>query len=690
MKILIVDDLAEGRYLLETILAGRGHEVVSVTNGAEALEVLTAGGIGLVISDILMPVMDGFQLCRKIKTDEKLKTTPFIFYTATYTGNQDEDFALKLGADRFLEKPCEPEELLRVIDEVLASARNRSSAAVSPPEPVGEEEVLRLYSQRLVRKLEHKMQEAEREVQARREAEAALRESERRLIAAQRIARMGDFTWDLETGSVAWSEALHDLLKYPKSETFDYEQVNARVHHPDDRERVGRWLESCTVSPANELTPNEYRVLCKDGEVLWVHTAGVIKRREGRPPVVFATIQDITERKREEEERERLQTQLNQARKMESIGRLAGGVAHDFNNMLGVIIGHADLAQMKLSPDHPLCENLNEIRQAAERSAALTRQLLTFARKQVVAPRVIDPNEAVTAILSMLRRLIGEDIELDWHPALNAWPIKIDPSQFDQILTNLCVNARDAISGVGRIAIATENAAFYETDQNRPMDILPGEYLMLEVSDDGCGMDGKTLGSIFEPFFTRKQQNHGTGLGLATIYGIIKQNKGFIDVESEPGQGTTFRIYLPRHRGARPIVPPPRGSRAALHAHGQKNILLVDDDPTVLKTNADMLREHGYTVLAAASPQEALGLIRDRGGEIDVLITDVVMPEMSGRALAERIRKIQPSVRILYMSGFPSETISRRGELAAGVQFIQKPFSMRDLMRKLRTVIYGV
>ncbi len=690
MKILVADDHPDARYLLEVLLRGKGHQVAAASNGAEALELLRAGGVDLVLSDILMPVMDGFQLCRKVKTDPSLRAIPFIFHTATYTGPQDEEFALKLGAQRFLRKPCEPEELLRAIEEVTEETRLRADAAAREPEPAGEEEILRLYSERLVRKLEQKMEEAQREVRARREAEAALRESEGRLIAAQRMAKLGDFTWDLETGKISWSEALGDLMGYEKTRTFGYDEIAAGMHHPDDRERVRSWIDGGIAGGGDELAPIEYRVIRKDGEVLTVRAVGVIRRREGRPPVIFATVQDITERKREEEERERLQARLSQVHKMESIGRLAGGVAHDFNNMLGVIIGRADLAQMKLPPKHPLAEDLNEIRLAAERSAALTRQLLAFARKQVVAPRVIDPNEAVNAILSMLRRLIGEEIELDWHPALNAWPVRIDPSQFDQVLTNLCVNARDAIPGAGRIAIATDNAAFYEDDRTDHPDLAPGEYAVLEVSDNGSGMDEETKKNIFEPFFTTKQLNQGTGLGLATVYGIVRQNNGFIKVESRPGQGSTFRIFLPRHRGSRPTEPPRRGSRAAVHAHGEKTILLADDDPAFRETTADMLREHGYTVLTAENPEEALRLAREPGGRIDVLITDVVMPEMSGRKLAERVREAQPGVKILFMSGFPSEVIARRGRLEEDMNFIQKPFSMRELMDSLRFVIYGV
>jgi signal transduction histidine kinase/ActR/RegA family two-component response regulator len=396
-------------------------------------------------------------------------------------------------------------------------------------------------------------------------------------------------------------------------------------------------------------------------------------------------LHEIAERRRAEEEQARLGAQLQQAQKMESVGRLAGGVAHDFNNMLGVILGHAELALGQLSPDEPLHADLQEIRKAAIRSADLTRQLLAFARKQTVAPRVLDLNETVSGMLSMLHRLIGEDLDLQWQPKAGLWPIKMDPSQIDQILANLCVNSRDAIVGVGRIAIETGHATFTEDACASQADVVPGDYVLLAVSDNGRGIDKDTLSHLFEPFFTTKAIGKGTGLGLATVYGIVKQNNGFVNVHSEPDQGTTFRIYLPRHAG-RDGEGRTEGAGAPA-PRGQETILLVEDEPGVLTLTTTMLRRQGYAVIPAATPGEAIGLAKAHIGRIHLLVTDVVMPEMNGRDLAGNLRSIYPTLRRLFMSGYTADVIAHHGVLDAGVHFIQKPFSIERLAAKVREAL---
>ncbi len=350
-------------------------------------------------------------------------------------------------------------------------------------------------------------------------------------------------------------------------------------------------------------------------------------------PVMISICRDITDHKRAEETQERLQAQLNQAQKMESVGRLAGGVAHDFNNMLGAILGNVDLALELVDPTQPLSVCLHEIQKAAERSADLTRQLLAFARKQTVAPKVLDLNETVEELLKMLRRLIGEDINLRWLPGKNLAPIKIAPSQIDQILANLCVNARDAIAGVGKVTIETGTASFDEDFCDDHSGFVPGEYLMLAVSDDGCGMDEEALSHLFEPFYTTKEIGKGTGLGPATVYGIVKQNKGFIDVYSEPNQGTTFKIYLPRHMGKAEQLR--KMGPAEPTARGHETILLVEDEPAILKHTATILERSGYTVITASRPGEAIRLAEEHLGEIHLLMTDVVQETVWTQSMTE-------------------------------------------------------
>lgn len=394
---------------------------------------------------------------------------------------------------------------------------------------------------------------------------------------------------------------------------------------------------------------------------------------------------NVTEYLKLQEEKDKLQEQFLQSQKMESIGRLAGGVAHDFNNMLSVISGHAQLGLETVTPQDPLYVNLLEIDKAALRSADLTRQLLAFARKQTIAPKVLSLNNTVGGLLSMLQRLIGEDIDLAWMPGRDLWQIKVDPAQVDQILANLAVNARDAIEKHGKITIETENVSFDEEYCASHQGCTPGEYVMLALSDDGCGMDKAVQEHLFEPFFTTKRTGKGTGLGLATVYGIVKQNRGSINVYSEPGRGSTFKVHFPRHVGADAAEPTLAASEAP--QGGVETILLVEDELSVLNLTRIMLQRLGYNVIATTSPREALRLAADHPGGIDLLLVDVVMPEMTGRDLSEQLRPIRPEMGRLFMSGYTANVIAHHGVLDEDVHFVQKPFSTKELAAKVREAL---
>ena len=433
---------------------------------------------------------------------------------------------------------------------------------------------------------------------------------------------------------------------------------------------------------------------CQVGEeVFWRKDGTGFPVRYSSAPIIeqdkivgaVVTFRDITEYKRGEKERKKLEEQLFQSQKMESVGRLAGGVAHDFNNMLGVIIGRAEMALERDVPADKLQHDLKEILKAGQRSADLTRQLLAFARKQTAAPKTLDLNDTISSMLKMLRRLIGEDIDLLWVPELDLWKVKIDPSQVDQILANLVVNARDAISGVGAITMKTENVVIDDSKRAETPEFIPGEYVLLSVSDNGDGMSNEVRENIFEPFFTTKELGKGTGLGLSTVYGIVKQNDGFIYVASELGKGTTFNIYLPRFED--PIAQKPSKEVADKLRTGTETILLVEDDEAILNLSKIILEKLGYTVLAAETPVLALHLAEKHPGELHLLITDVVMPKMNGRALAEQLGATRPNLKCLYMSGYTADVITHRGILNGGVDFIQKPFSSDELAAKVRQVL---
>ncbi len=508
------------------------------------------------------------------------------------------------------------------------------------------------------------------------ETREALQRSEETMRAVFESAGDGILLADAETGRFIMSNrAIRDMLGYSSAEiaTLTFADI-AAVESRDD-----------ALSQLDPQSRNEIRLTAgvelrrQNGSVLRVDVNSAPFELDGRRCVV-GIIRDITGRLA-------LEAQLHQAQKMESIGRLAGGVAHDFNNMLTIILGQAQILAMKLPAGDPNLKRVADIEQAAERSANLTQQLLAFARKETIAPVPLNLNDAVGDLLKMLRRLIGEDIDLIWQPGANLWPIKMDPSQLNQILANLCVNARDAIAGVGKVTIETENAEVDEAYCQRHADARPGQHVVLAVSDDGHGMDRETLAQVFEPFFTTKPAGEGTGLGLATVYGVIRQNEGFVNVYSEPGDGTTFRIYLPRltveEAGdfEREKPPPCPG--------GCETVLLVEDEQGVRDIARAFLEDLGYRVLEADCPASALELVAAHPEPIHLLLTDVVMPGMSGRDLAQRLIPTRPRLKVLYMSGYTANTIAHRGVLDQGVQFISKPFTHAELANKVRAVLDG-
>ena len=519
----------------------------------------------------------------------------------------------------------------------------------------------------------------------RKRAEETLRENEARLRGITDSAQDAILMMDPRGAISYWNPAAVTILGYRAEEA-----IGRNLHELLAPERFleDHWAalpEFLRTGQGNAVGKKlELAARRKDGQeiITDLSLSAVSLRGEWH---AVGILRDITDRKRMEVERENLQAQLRQAQKMEAVGRLAGGVAHDFNNMLGIILGYADMILEKIDPDQPLHADLTEIRNAGARSADLTRQLLAFARKQTVAPKVVNLNETLEGMLKMLHRLIGEDIDMAWIPGEKVWLVKIDPGQVDQILANLSLNARDAIAGVGKLTIETGNTVFDEAYCKDHEGFVPGDYVMLAVSDNGCGMDSETMSHLFEPFFTTKELGKGTGLGLATVYGVVKQNHGFINVYSEPGQGTTFKIYLPRHLAK--VFPLPDMGTDKPSKRCQETVLLVEDEPAILKMITRMLEREGYTVVAAGIPGEAIRLANEHGGDIHLLMSDVVMPEMNGRDLAKNILSLYPHIKCLFMSGYTANVIAYHGVLDEGVNFIQKPFSKGDLTVKVREVL---
>ena len=512
--------------------------------------------------------------------------------------------------------------------------------------------------------------------------EARLRESEQKYRGIFDEAVAAIYVFDTQKRFLDSNQAGLDLLGYARDELL-------HLSIPDvDADPVVVLPAHDQLLGGGRLLNYQHRLRRKDGRVVTVlNNSRPLTAPDGTVLGLQSTLIEITGLVAALDERDRLQEQLNEAKKLESVGRLAGGVAHDFNNMLSVIIGRADLALHRLQDDHPVAADLREVMEAARRSSELTRQLLAFARRQAAAPVVLDLNETVAGMVRMLQRLIGENIELHWNPGCDIRRVRMDPSQVDQILANLCINARDAIGESGCVSIETANVTLVAGDCARLPGVAPGDYVMLSLSDTGAGMEAEVLEHIFEPFFTTKATGKGTGLGLATVYGIIRQNRGCIDVASRPGAGSTFRIYLPACVEAEDVADGAAVMPAGQPLRGSEVVLLVEDEPAVRELSGHLLESLGYEVLAAGSAAEALRLAAANSGRIALLMTDVVMPVMNGRDLAQALGRDLPGLKVLFVSGYAADMLPGEGRLAPGVHFLAKPFALRDLSHKLRAIL---
>jgi len=505
---------------------------------------------------------------------------------------------------------------------------------------------------------------------------AELRRGERLLNEMGSIAKIGGWEHDLVNRTATWTREVYRIVELDESASIPGPDEQFDYYPEDDRtmlfEKYHRAMET------GEGFDLELQCRTAGGKVFWARIIGQPEFEDGTCVKMRGTFQDVTEQKAWEE-------RLRQSQKMEAVGNLAGGVAHDYNNMLTIITGFTELALEKVSPQDSLYDDLQEIEDAAHRSVEITRQLLAFSRQQNIQPQILDLNITIENMLKMLQRLIGEDIDLAWLPGEELPPVLLDPVQVDQILANLCVNARDAIEGTGKVTIETRRSIFDdEYCANHPGSV-PGDYVMLGVSDDGRGMEAAVHDKIFEPFFTTKKLGKGTGLGLATVYGIVKQNEGFINVYSEPGRGTTFKVYLPQHLSGKAVVAAEEDAELPL-GHGEV-ILLVEDETHILKLGKRVLEGLGYRVLAAGKPSKALALSEKNKTRLDLLLTDVIMPEMNGRELSERMQHICPGLKTLYMSGYTANVIAHRGVLEKGVCFMPKPFSRKDIAVHVRQAL---
>lgn len=522
-----------------------------------------------------------------------------------------------------------------------------------------------------------------RNVTEQRQAEKALRLIQNNLVQAQRIGKMGSWDWDLRQSALYWSDELYRIFGVPADFALTYASIGAMIH-PDDRAMNDVVVQE--VLKSGRPTDFRFRIVRPDGTIRQIEQHIVVEPAgDGSPGRLVGIMRDITEQVRADCERLALRERLAEAERLEMVGRLAGGIAHDFNDKLAVILVRAEIGQATVKPDTPSHHHFAEISRSANRASALVRQLLAYAGRQKMEPLTLTLNATIEGILTLLRELMGGDITLSLRGGAGLWPVFADSGQIEQILVNLCLNARDAIDQHGRVIIATANVETEREIWSTGFVITPGDYVVLSVTDDGCGMASDVLDHIFEPFYTTKPAGEGMGLGLATVYGIVKQNGGEIQVYSEPGIGSTFNIYLPRFR--------PEGTLPALGA-GQpvvsgngERILLVEDKQDMLHSTADALRHLGYTVTECSSPLEAERLVADGSVDVDLLLTDVIMPQMNGRELAAHVAALRPSTKCLFVSGYPAEFITDRIMAIEECHFLHKPFSLAALAAMVRSVL---
>ncbi|MDX2019725.1 MAG: response regulator [Deltaproteobacteria bacterium] len=672
LRALIVDDKEENLYFLQSLLQGHGFAVTAARHGAEAMMMARQVVPSIIVSDLLMPVMDGYTLLRQWKADAQLKAIPFVVYTATYTEPADEKLAYGLGADAFLVKPLEPAELMARIFAAMASAPRMGEpdglhAAEEAPD------LFKLYSASLVRKLEEKTQQLTESNQALVEEKAQLQMRERAIRAVPQGIVITDATL-FDNPIVFVSPGFERLTGYPPHEALG---KNCRfLQGPKtDKEVVAKLRHSLALGQACAVELLNYR---KDGTTFWNNLSVSPVVDEVGKVVNFVGVQaDVTQQRE-------LEAQLRQAQKMDAVGQLAAGVAHDFNNLLSVILGYSSFLMEDLAKGSPVWMDIEQIHRAGKRAKELTQHLLAFSRRKVSESRVLDPAEQLASMQKMLYRLLGEDIELSLLLSKDCGHVRADPTEMEQVVMNLAVNARDAMPRGGRLIVEAANVELDAGYAEGQHDVTPGPYVMIAVTDTGEGMDAQTQERIFEPFFTTKDGERGTGLGLSTVFGIVKQNGGHILVYSEPSQGTTFKIYLPRVDEA---VQAATLEQPLVNLQGTETVLVVEDDEQVRGVTSTTLRRNGYRVIEAENGATALKLCTDSDELIHLLLTDVVMPGMGGKPLFDGLCALRPKMRVLFVSGYTENTVLSRGVLDRGMAFLQKPIIPDLLLRKVRQVL---
>jgi signal transduction histidine kinase/DNA-binding response OmpR family regulator len=756
MDILIVEDNTDDRRLLRCNLEHHGCTVIEARDGEEGLDLATHRHPDIIVSDALMPRMDGFQLLRMLKSDPKLRSIPFLFYSAIYTGEREEKLALSLGAEAFVVKPMEPEELWEKICAIMQASEARRVTSAHPTIDEGEEQYLREYCHVVATKLEKNVRELEDALLLRKQAEKELTSLNAQLTReiSERMRSEEEISWNLAinqalsslyiplvtTGATieqisekileksreltssahgyvaeidppSGDVVAHTLTRMMKNECKVAEEKSRKIRFPRSLDGLYNGLWGHALNTREPFYTNES---VNHNASLGIPEGHIVIERFLSVPVLLCgelvgqvalanSARDYTDRdldavnriaeyfalaiqhKRAEEEQSRLQEQLRQSQKMEAIGLLAGGVAHDFNNMLMAIISYGGILQMKMTEEDPLRPNVDKLLAVVDRAAGLTQSLLAFSRKQVINLQPCNLNDIIRKVEKFLDRIIGEDIEIQTTFREDPLAVTADSGQIEQVLMNLATNARDAMPQGGLLSIVTESTEIDSVYIKAHGYGEPGRYAHCLVTDTGSGMDATTAKRIFEPFFTTKEVGKGTGLGLAVVYGIVKQHGGYINVYSKPGIGTTFRICLPLHKGGEYADTEPAPQQQP--TEGTETILLAEDESELRKLLKAILITFGYTVIEAVDGEDAVSKFAENRERIQLLLIDLIMPKMSGKDVYDEIRKMESDVRVLFISGYPQDILQGKGLLEEKCDLIMKPVSPQDLLRKIREVL---
>ena len=708
MNILVTEDNPQSLYLLEQYFSRRGHEVWSATNGRDGLALChTRGRPDAVVSDALMPFMDGFEFCDAIRRDPKLSSVPYVLYTATYTAESDERFALSLGVDRFVVKPIEPERLLAIVEEVVAEVRGKPARTVAPS-PLATSQ-LQEYTRMVLVKLEDKLLELSRTNTALSASEESVRTLNEKLVATvqrleaaldehrrdDELLRMaqqagGIGCWESNAvGAVRWTEEARTLLGYPGTggpATFaDF----IRNVVSDDRSRAGAMLESLPTT-GEKVIELEVRFE-SPGQPRAKHLllrGGLFPGAANQAPRWLGIVQDITARKEAENRRQLLEQQLYRSQKMEALGNLAGGIAHDFNNILTAILGHSELLKFELSslsPQSACHTSVAEIDHAGLRAREIIKQILTFSRREPIERRPVVFSKVVEDALRLVRSTIGRMNKVQVTITTDR-SVTANENQIQQVLLNLCTNAAHAMAPSGGIITIALSAFDIEPNASGSRPALPpGPYVRLNVSDTGKGMELAVLDRIFEPFYTTKPAGEGTGLGLAVVHGIVQSHEGMIGVESTPGQGTTFSLYFPAV-AVKPHQTPPVRPAIELVGTGQ-TILVVDDEPSVARTCAQLLEKLNYQPTAMTDPGQARELFERNPQAFAAVIVDFLMPRITGIDLARTFWNKRPDLPIILVAGFGAQIDATQARTEGFTDFLPKPFTAATLATALSNAL---